>query len=94
MRRILASVTRLAAPHGSFYGDLSRKGEAVEVLRMAVEDACEHKMFVQIRWQGRKMAVPLSQLVANRCLTQNAKRDPNLHGQISRGGSRASTGAG
>jgi hypothetical protein len=41
-----------------------RKGEAVEVLRMAVEDACEHDMFVQIRWQGRKMAVPLSQLEA------------------------------
>jgi hypothetical protein len=41
-----------------------RKGETVEVLRMAVEDACEHDMLVQIRWQGRKMAVPLSQLEA------------------------------
>lgn len=41
-----------------------RKGETVEVLRMAVEDACEHDMLVQIRWQGRKMAVPLSQLTA------------------------------
>ncbi len=41
-----------------------RKGEAVEVLRMAVEDACEHDMFVQIRWSGRKLAVPLSQLSA------------------------------
>lgn len=41
-----------------------RKGEAVEVLRMAVEDACEHDMLVQIRWQGRRMAVPLSQLEA------------------------------
>jgi hypothetical protein len=41
-----------------------RKGEAIEVLRMAVEDACEHDMLVQIRWQGRKMAVPLSQLEA------------------------------
>src|ERR1044071_5922588 len=41
-----------------------RKGEAVEVLRMAAEDACEHDMLVQIRWQGRKMAVPLSQLTA------------------------------
>jgi len=41
-----------------------RKGETVEVLRMAMEDACEHDMLVQIRWQGRKMAVPLSQLVA------------------------------
>ena len=41
-----------------------RKGEAVEVLCMAVEDLCEHDMLVQIRWQGRKMAVPLSQLDA------------------------------
>ena len=41
-----------------------RKGEAVEVIRMAVEDLCEHDMLVQIRWQGRKMAVPLSQLGA------------------------------
>ncbi|MGO9261056.1 MAG: calcium-binding protein [Bryobacteraceae bacterium] len=41
-----------------------RKGETVEVLRMAAEDACEHDVLVQIRWQGRKMAVPLSQLGA------------------------------
>ena len=41
-----------------------RKGETVEVLRMAVEDACEHDMLVQIRWSGRKLAVPLSQLSA------------------------------
>ena len=39
-----------------------RKGETVEVLRMAGEDACEHDMLVQIRWQARRMAVPLSQL--------------------------------
>jgi hypothetical protein len=41
-----------------------RKGETTEVLHMASEDACEHDMLVQIRWQGRKMAVPLSQLAA------------------------------
>ncbi len=41
-----------------------RKGETIEVLRMAKEDACEHDMVVQIRWQGRKMGVPLSQLEA------------------------------
>jgi hypothetical protein len=41
-----------------------RKGETVEVVRMAPEDNCEHDMLVQILWQGRKMAVPLSQLVA------------------------------
>jgi hypothetical protein len=41
-----------------------RKGETTEVLRIANEGACEHDMLVQIRWQGRKMAVPLSQLAA------------------------------
>ena len=41
-----------------------RKGDTVDVLRMAAEDACEHDMLVQIRWRGRKMAVPLSQLAA------------------------------
>jgi len=41
-----------------------RKGETVEVVCMAPEKNCEHDMFVQIRWQGRKMAVPLSQLAA------------------------------
>ena len=41
-----------------------RKDETVDVLRMAGEHACEHDMFVQIRWRGRKMAVPLSQLDA------------------------------
>ena len=40
------------------------KGECVEVLRMAPEDVCEHDMLVQIKLQGRKIAVPLSQLVA------------------------------
>jgi hypothetical protein len=41
-----------------------RKGETVEVIRMAPEDNCEQDMFVLVRWQGRKMAVPLSQLAA------------------------------
>jgi len=41
-----------------------RKGETAEVVRMAAEDVCEHDMLVQIRWQGRKLAVPLSQLAA------------------------------
>jgi hypothetical protein len=41
-----------------------RKDEAIEVLRLATEDVCEHDMLVQIRWHGRKMAVPLSQLKA------------------------------
>ncbi len=41
-----------------------RKDETVEVLRLAKEEVCENDMLVQIKWQGRKMAVPLAQLAA------------------------------
>ena len=41
-----------------------RKGESVEVRSMAPEDTCSGDMLVVIRWQGRTMAVPLSQLSA------------------------------
>ena len=41
-----------------------RKGETVEVRRMAPEDACTGDMLVLIRWQSRNLAVPLSQLAA------------------------------
>ena len=41
-----------------------RKGETVEVLRMAPEESCLADMLVLIRWQSRKLAVPLSQLAA------------------------------
>jgi len=41
-----------------------RKGETVEVLRMAPEESCLADMLVLIRWQDRKLAVPLSQLAA------------------------------
>ncbi len=39
-----------------------RKGEAVEVRRLAPEDSCRSDMLVLIRWKGRNVAVPLSQL--------------------------------
>jgi len=41
-----------------------RKGEMVEVRRLAPEDACSNDMLVSVHWQGRTLAVPLSQLVA------------------------------
>lgn len=41
-----------------------KKGETVEVIRMAPDDVCEHDMLVLVCWQGRKLAVPLSQLTA------------------------------
>ena len=41
-----------------------RKGETVEVRRMAPEKACSTDMLVLIRWQSSSLAVPLSQLTA------------------------------
>ncbi len=39
-----------------------KKGETVDVISMAPEEECQHDMFVQVRWEGRKLAVPLAQL--------------------------------
>jgi Calcium binding len=36
--------------------------EEVDVLGMAPEEECESEMFVQMRWRGGKLAVPLFQL--------------------------------
>ena len=41
-----------------------RKGETVEARCLAPEDSCAHDMLVLIRWRGRNVAVPLSQLTA------------------------------
>jgi Calcium binding len=41
-----------------------KKGESVEGIRMAPDDVCAHDMLVLVRWQGRKLAVPLAQLTA------------------------------
>jgi len=39
-----------------------RKGDEVEIVGMAPEEECQHEMFVETRWERRKLAVPLSQL--------------------------------
>ena len=39
-----------------------QQGEVVEVIGMAPEGDCEHDMLVDVQWQGRRLAVPLSQL--------------------------------
>lgn len=38
------------------------EAEVVTVEAMACEEECVHEMFVEVTWQGRKLAVPLSQL--------------------------------
>ncbi|MEW5802055.1 MAG: calcium-binding protein [bacterium] len=39
-----------------------KQEEEVEVTGMAPEDECEHDMLVEIQWQGRNLAIPLSQI--------------------------------
>lgn len=39
-----------------------RPKDEVEVIGMALEEECEHEMFVLIRWEKEGLAVPLSQL--------------------------------
>jgi hypothetical protein len=41
-----------------------RRGENGRGGRLAAEDACKHDMLVLVRWQGRNVAVPVSQLAA------------------------------
>jgi len=42
---------------------LLNPGDRVQVIAMAPEDVCESEVFVWIRWDKRKLAVPLVQLV-------------------------------
>ena len=39
-----------------------RKGDEIEIVGMAPEEECQHEMFVETRWDRRKLAIPLSQL--------------------------------
>ena len=39
-----------------------RESEEVNVLGMSSDKACEHEIFVRVKWQGRSIAVPLRQL--------------------------------
>ncbi|MDE3149727.1 MAG: calcium-binding protein [Acidobacteriota bacterium] len=41
-----------------------RKGDTVEIRKMASENSCASDMLVMTRWNSRNLAVPLSQLKA------------------------------
>jgi Calcium binding len=62
-----------------------QQGEVVAVTGMAPEEDCEHDMLVDVEWQGRCLAVPLSQLegVAVNEATQEAIGD--WHYWVARG---------
>src|SRR5262249_33149122 len=40
-----------------------RRGETVDLLRLAPEDACANEMVAIVRWQNRSLAVLLSHLI-------------------------------
>ncbi len=61
------------------------KGETVEVLRMAPDDACMSEMFVLVRWHGRKVAVPLTQLSGIECDESTAEAIGDWHYWIGQG---------
>jgi hypothetical protein len=54
-----------------------RKGHEVEVTDLAPEEECQHEMFVMVRWEDRKLAVPLAQLepIQTDKATQEAIKD-------------------
>jgi hypothetical protein len=61
------------------------KGEIVRVLRMAPEEACSADVLVLIRWQGRTLAVPLSQLAAVNVDQSTADAVGDWHYWVSQG---------
>ena len=62
-----------------------RKGETVEVRRMASEETCTRDMLVLIRWQGRNLAVPLSQLTPTGVDETTAEAVSDWHYWIAQG---------
>jgi hypothetical protein len=62
-----------------------KEGDAVEVHGMAPEDACSVEMLVMIRWHGRAMAVPLSQLMPDDPDESTAEAIGDWHYWMARG---------
>ena len=62
-----------------------RKGEQVDVVGMAPEEECEHEMFVQVRWNRRALAVPLSQLQGIDVDEQTRQAVEDWHYWVARG---------
>ena len=61
------------------------KGETVQVLHMAPEEARSADMLVLIRWQGRTLAVPLSQLAAVKVDESTAEAIGDWHYWVAQG---------
>jgi len=62
-----------------------RSGDPVEVHGLAPEDSCRIEMLVMIRWHGRAMAVPLSQLTPDDVDDSTAEAIADWHYWVARG---------
>lgn len=60
-------------------------GQEVKVLKMAPEDDCMHEMFVEVTWDGRKLAVPLSQIEPVETDDKTREAIEDWHYWVSRG---------
>jgi hypothetical protein len=62
-----------------------RTEDEVEVFNMAPEDECEHEIFVEIRWDKDRLAVPLSQLRPIAVDPETAQAVEDWHYWVGRG---------
>ena len=62
-----------------------RKGETVEAVEMAPDEACAQEMLVLVRWQWRKLAVPLAQLEAQDSDDATSEAIADWHYWVGRG---------
>jgi hypothetical protein len=60
-------------------------GEEAQVLGMAPGDDCMHEMFVELRWSGRTLGVPLSQLEAIEADSETQEAIEDWHYWVARG---------
>jgi len=61
------------------------KGETVQVEDLALGDECEYEMFVEITWQSRKLAIPLSQLKPIKVDSETREAIEDWHYWVSQG---------
>ncbi len=61
------------------------EAEVVTVEAMACEEECVHEMFVEVTWQGRKLAVPLSQLEPVKVDIETRRAVKDWHYWVARG---------
>ncbi len=62
-----------------------RVGDEVKVVGMPSEEECEHEMFVTIRWERKKLAVPLFQLEVIDADGQTREAVEDWHYWVNRG---------